>query len=424
MATSSSRSPGRRPYLGGTRHGRRRHGLRPGKTQLFNDKEWIVTDNNPALAVLRTDLPDLVEVRVARWRLRLVGDLRGAQRRRRRDWSRPQEISGSNPALCTFQVTGPAGECDENQFSVPTVGPDGTVYVAFENEQNEALWEAAGSSTTSTCWCARPTAASSGRARASWSGSRTGRTTTRSTSTAARRSTGHQLRVNSAGNIVASPTDGTLYLVSPTTGTVSTTSATRYQHRRLRDVLDRTAARHGRPRRRWTPAAGDQWFPWVDVDPIDRQDRRHVPRPRRGNGPLYNTALAEGTPGLAGQDDGEHRAVEPDRLARSSRPARRLREVRHVPRRLHRRLLRERRRRQRRVDRHARLRRKTARSERASRSSSISPGTSLPGQVRLYGTGVTPPVQASTRVGRRAVKSLPGIHKWGAGRALVGTRVD
>jgi hypothetical protein len=25
---------------------------------------------------------------------------------------------------------------------VPTVGPDGTVYVAFENEQNQSLWEA------------------------------------------------------------------------------------------------------------------------------------------------------------------------------------------------------------------------------------------------------------------------------------------
>ena len=56
-------------------------------------------------------------------------------------WTEPKEISGSNPALCTFQNGGPAGECDQNQFSVPTIGPDGTVYVAFENEQNESLWE-------------------------------------------------------------------------------------------------------------------------------------------------------------------------------------------------------------------------------------------------------------------------------------------
>ena len=52
-----------------------------------------------------------------------------------------QEISGSNSGLCTFQVSGPAGRCDEDQGSSPTVGPDGTVYVAFQNEQNTALWE-------------------------------------------------------------------------------------------------------------------------------------------------------------------------------------------------------------------------------------------------------------------------------------------
>ena len=45
-------------------------------------------------------------------------------------WTKPREISGSNASLCTFQVTGPAGECDENQFSVPTVGRDGPRWFA------------------------------------------------------------------------------------------------------------------------------------------------------------------------------------------------------------------------------------------------------------------------------------------------------
>src|SRR5262249_42615635 len=49
--------------------------------------------------------------------------------------------SGSNAALCTYQTDGPAGECDEDQFSVSSVGPDGTVYVSFINDQNQALWE-------------------------------------------------------------------------------------------------------------------------------------------------------------------------------------------------------------------------------------------------------------------------------------------
>ena len=48
---------------------------------------------------------------------------------------------GLEAALCTFQTEGAAGHCDEDQVSVPTVGPDGTVYVAFMNGQNQALWE-------------------------------------------------------------------------------------------------------------------------------------------------------------------------------------------------------------------------------------------------------------------------------------------
>ena len=50
-------------------------------------------------------------------------------------FSDPIEISGFNAALCPAQVTGPAGECDENQFSIPVVAPDGTLVVAFENQQ-------------------------------------------------------------------------------------------------------------------------------------------------------------------------------------------------------------------------------------------------------------------------------------------------
>jgi hypothetical protein len=57
-------------------------------------------------------------------------------------WSVPKEISGSNPAFCTYQETGAAGECDEDQFSNPVAASDGTLYVYFLNEQNEAEWEA------------------------------------------------------------------------------------------------------------------------------------------------------------------------------------------------------------------------------------------------------------------------------------------
>jgi hypothetical protein len=46
-------------------------------------------------------------------------------------WSAPTEISGSAP-FCTADLSGNA--CDQDQFSVPTVAADGSIYVAFENE--------------------------------------------------------------------------------------------------------------------------------------------------------------------------------------------------------------------------------------------------------------------------------------------------
>ena len=55
-------------------------------------------------------------------------------------WSTPTEISGSHPS-CTFQTTGSGTDCDEDQFSIPEVAPNGDLYVHFLNGQNEAAWE-------------------------------------------------------------------------------------------------------------------------------------------------------------------------------------------------------------------------------------------------------------------------------------------
>ena len=52
-------------------------------------------------------------------------------------WTSPKIISGSQ-AGCTFQSTGTGTECDEDQFSIPEVASDGTVYVHFLNFQNAA----------------------------------------------------------------------------------------------------------------------------------------------------------------------------------------------------------------------------------------------------------------------------------------------
>ena len=52
-------------------------------------------------------------------------------------WSAPLEISGTNPAICSFgdafDVNRSSGDCDFDQGSVPVVGPDGSINVAFDN---------------------------------------------------------------------------------------------------------------------------------------------------------------------------------------------------------------------------------------------------------------------------------------------------
>src|SRR5262249_27286690 len=108
--------------------------------------------------------------------------------------------------------------------------------------------------------------------------------------------TDYQVRVNSARNIVASPTDGTLYFVfsdnrdgrhdssTPTTNTdvflmVSTNGGTSWSGPALVDT-----------------GAGDQWFPWVDVNPTNGTIGVLYHDRGASNGALYNTALAQGTP--------------------------------------------------------------------------------------------------------------------------------
>jgi len=268
------------------------------KTQLFDDKEWIVTDDNPSsLFYGRTYLTwSKFEFHSGAYASSAIWEAHSDDGGE--SWSRPQEISGSNAALCPFQETGPANQCDENQFSVPTVGPDGTVYVAFENEQNQALWESPGrfddqyllvkSTDGGVTWSA-PTFVVGLE-----DGSNDYPTNVNDRQTL----TGYQVRVNSAGNIVASPTDGKLYLVfSDNRNGVhdSTTPATNT------DVFLMVSPDGGAS---WTgpmqvdAGAGDQWFPWVEVDPTNGQIGIIYHDRGASNGPLYKTALAEGVPGL------------------------------------------------------------------------------------------------------------------------------
>jgi hypothetical protein len=103
---------------------------------IFNDKELLVADSNPAS-------PKANNVYMT-W-TRFNGDTGAGvganspiyfsqSTNGGATWSAGVEISGANPAICTvFSGETNPNACDQDQGSQPVVGPDGTVYVAFGN---------------------------------------------------------------------------------------------------------------------------------------------------------------------------------------------------------------------------------------------------------------------------------------------------
>lgn len=266
-------------------------------SQLFNDKEWIVTDNNPSSPYYgRTYLT------WTKFESAYGAYLRSAIFESHSDdggkhWTKAQEISGSNAALCTYQETGPMGQCDENQFSVPTVGPDGTVYVAFENEQNQALWGTndyfdnqyllVKSTNGGQTWSSPTFIAGLQDGTADYPVNVDGRQTL----------TGYQLRVNSAGNIVASPVDGKLYLVFSDNRNGVHDSADPVSNTDIFLMISDDGGASWSGPSLVDAAAGDQWFPWVDVNPTNGEIGILYNDRGDSNGNLYNASLMEGTPG-------------------------------------------------------------------------------------------------------------------------------
>ncbi len=116
-------------------------GIGPANNAVFWDKVYIGVDNNPT---------SLFYGRIYVTASRFLNGLHGSYAESPiwlsssddggATWTNPKEISGSNPS-CTFQSTGPSGECDEDQDSNPVVASDGTLYVYFLNGQNESAWE-------------------------------------------------------------------------------------------------------------------------------------------------------------------------------------------------------------------------------------------------------------------------------------------
>ena len=81
--------------------------------------------------------------------------------------------------------------------------------------------------------------------------------------------TGYQLRVNSAGNLVASPVDGKLYLVfSDNRNGVHNSPNPITNINVFLMVSSNGGASWGSPIL-VDSGGGDQWFPWVDVNPTN-----------------------------------------------------------------------------------------------------------------------------------------------------------
>src|ERR671924_247836 len=119
--------------------------ISPSANGVFLDKEWLVADNYPSSPhygrlYLSWDRLEFSKGAFLRSPVVLsYSDDAG------KTWTRPREISGSNPTYCTANQgsAGPAGACDESFFSYPAVLPNGDVVVGFMNQQHSAAWESA-----------------------------------------------------------------------------------------------------------------------------------------------------------------------------------------------------------------------------------------------------------------------------------------
>jgi BNR/Asp-box repeat len=257
--------------------------LGPAAQALFFDKEWLTVDNNPG-----SPFYGRAYVVAARYLTAQQGayaespvyfaysDDGG------RTWSRPKAISGSNP-LCTFQSTGPTGECDEDSFPITEVAPNGDLIVHFQNYNIESAWETPGEfestllavkSTNGGATFGAPVVIANledGAADTPWSV--IGRQTV----------TGHQIRWQSPGTITADPNNPAHWVVVYNDNFAGTHDAapasclddipgTAPDYNPCEAVTNTNIylAESWNGGATWTPrialdtATGDQWFPWAD----------------------------------------------------------------------------------------------------------------------------------------------------------------
>lgn len=179
---------------------------------------------------------------------------------------------------------------------MPTVAPNGTVYVAFQNEQNQALWESAHE------FDDQYLVVKSTNGGATWSspsfvvGLEDGARDYPLNADGRQTLSGYQVRVNSVGNIVASPIDGKLYLVYSDNSAGTHDSATPVTNTNVYVMTSTDGTSWSGPFAVDT-GPSDQWFPWADVSPTTGKvgviyNDRSAATPS-----VHNASLSEGLPG-------------------------------------------------------------------------------------------------------------------------------
>jgi len=259
---------------------------------VFEDKEYLTVDTNSGSPFRNSVYITWTRFAFTQFGAYLQSPIFfSASRDGGQTWSAPLEISGNNPALCTFSSTLLAydGRCREDQFSTPVVAPDGTIYVAFENGQaiNDGQFRdqylVVKSSDGGATW-STPVRASDILQDGvnDYPINVVGRQTLSNS----------QFRVNSAGNLAVDPTSGALYVTwsDNRAGTASSTNTNVFM-----TVSNDGGNTWSRPIA-VSKARNDQFYPWTAVAPNGTVNVVYMDRSYDPANSKYGITLARVSP--------------------------------------------------------------------------------------------------------------------------------
>ena len=183
------------------------------KKQLFDDKEWITTDNNKHSKFYGRTYLTWTQFESHSGEFVRSPILESHSDDGGKHWSKAQEIAGSNKELCTFQTAGHDGQCDEGTGldvddragrnrvrRVPR--PAERVAVGARRAVRRPVPPSSSSKDGGEHWSKPSFVAGLEDGSNDYPINEDGRQTL----------SGYAMRVWSLGNIVASPRDGTLYI--------------------------------------------------------------------------------------------------------------------------------------------------------------------------------------------------------------------